>query len=223
MRKALAILLAGGLMIGLVASAHAAPKPVTVWEDVAGDADAAQGLGQSIPAGWDLTAGTIAKNGANLEFTVTHADMPPVGSAPEASRFLWNFVVDGTPFRLSVKSVDIGKPDVPAGQTTERVGRVDVSGQFRLEDGACTETAAGLTFVNCAPLEYLGGSFDPASMSFTAIVPMKSVGAKTGSLIQQGPTNICSICWISHTAERSSGNTIIDSAGQLVTYKVPKK
>jgi hypothetical protein len=122
-----------------------------------------------------------------------------------------------------VKSFDIGKPDVPAGQTTERVGRVDANGQYRLEDGACTETAAGVTFVNCAPLEYLEGSFDPAAMSFTAIVPMKSVGAKTGSLIQQGPPNICSICWVTHAAERSSGNTIIDSASQLTTYKVPKK
>ena len=223
MKKTLLSLLAAGLLVGAVAQAGAAPKPVTVWEDPTGDADVGQGLGQSIPAGWDLTSGAIAKNGANLEFTVTHADMPPAGSGPEAARFLWNFTVNGKPFRLTVKSVDIGKPDVVGGQTSDRVGRADVQGHFRLEGECETDASLPLQRVNCPPLEYLEGSFDPASMSFTVIVPLKSIKAKPGSVIGPGPAEICTICWVTHLAERSLNNTLIDTAAQTASYKIPKK
>src|SRR3712207_1845060 len=113
MRKMISLLLAGGLILGVVASATA--KPTQVWEDAAADADVGQGLGSSIPGGWDLAGGTIEKKGANIEFTVTHHDMPPFGSMPEATRFIWNFNVGKAPFRLTVKSADIGKPDALAG------------------------------------------------------------------------------------------------------------
>lgn len=220
MRKALALALSAGLLLGVVASAGAAP--VTLWEDAKGDADLALGTGSSIPAGWDIASGIVEKKGKNLEFTVTHHDMPPVGSAPEVSRFLWNFTVNGAPYRFTVKSVDLGKPDIPAGQTTERVGRVDLQGHFRLE-GECGENAVGVTFVNCPPVAYLDGTWDPAAKSFTVILPLKTVKAKVGSAIGPGAAQICTICWVSHTAERSSGNTIIDDAAQSTTYKVPKK
>lgn len=201
-----------------------AAKPMTVFEDTAGDANLGQGLPQSLPGGWDLAGGTIVKKGANLEFTVTHHDMPPAGSVPEATRFLWNFSVDGkNPYRLTVKSADIGKPDVVGGQTTERVGRVDVNGHFRLEGECVTDATLPVQTVNCPVLGYLEGTWDPASMSFTVIVPLKTIKAKTGSLILQGPENICTICWVSHYAERSLNNTIIDGAVQTIAYKVPKK
>lgn len=227
MRRVSTILIAGVLLTGLIAPADAA-KQTTLWEDASGDADLSQGLGASIPGGWDLAEASVVKRGADLHFKVIHHDMPPTGSGPEVTRFLWNFTVDGKPYRFSVKSVDIGKPDVAAGQTTERVGRVDAEGQFRLEDGECTTTSAGVNFVNCAPLEYLEGAWDlflppnPGSMSFTIILPLKTVKANPGSIIGPGAAQICTICWVSHAAERSSGNTIIDQANQLVTYKVPK-
>ena len=222
MRKALALTLALGLLTGAMASAGAAPKPVTVWEDASGDATLGGQTPQSLPGGWDLTGATIVKSGANLEFTVTHADMPPVGSLPEASRFLWNISVNGTPYRLTVKSADIGKPDVVGGQTSDRIGRADTAGHFRLE-GECAQTPTpAITIINCPPLEYLEGSFDPAGKSFTVIVPLKSIKAKTGSVITQGQDQICMICWVSHLAERSHSDTIIDTAVQTVSYKVPK-
>jgi hypothetical protein len=222
MRRFSTILISGALLTVSIAPADAA-KPTTVWEDPSGDADGAQGLGSSIPGGWDLVKGSILKKGANLEFTVEHGDMPPVGSGPEATRFLWAFTVDGKTYRFTVKGVDIGKPDIPAGQTTERVGRADVQGHFRLEDGECTETSAGVTFVNCAPLEYLEGTFDAATMSFTMIVPLKSVKAKPGSIIGPGANTICNLCWVTHVAERSSNAVIIDQAAHTDNYKVPKK
>jgi hypothetical protein len=222
MRKIMAVFAVMAVGVSMAPTADAA-KPKTVWEDAAGDADLAQGTGHSIPAGFDLAGGAIAFNKGNLEFTVTHHDMPPAGSAPEAFRFIWNITVDGEPFRFTVKSVDIGKPDAAAGQTTERVGRVDAQGHFRLE-GECVTTTTGIGFVNCPPLEYLEGFFDPAAKSFTIIVPLKSVGAKTGSTIVQGASQICNICWVSHYAERSlSPTTVIDDTIQTVAFKVPKK
>lgn len=225
MKKALALTLATGLLFGVVAQAGAAPKPATMFEDPSGDADVGQGLGASIPGGWDLVGGTVVKNGANLDFTVTHADMPPSGSAPEATRFLWAFSVNGKNYRLTVKSFDIGKPDAAQGQTTERVGRVDAQGHFRLEGECTTDATLPLAFVNCPPLAYLEGSFDAATMSFTAIVPLASIKAKPGSIIGPGGgenVSICSICWVSHYAERSLNSTIIDAAAPVASYKVPR-
>jgi hypothetical protein len=220
MRKLISLLLAGGLIFGLVASATA--KPTAVWEDAAGDADVGQGLGSSIPAGWDLAGGAIEKKGKNLEFTVTHHDMPPVGSMPEATRFIWNFNVGANPFRLTVKSVDIGKPDAATQSGTERIGRVDVQGHFRLEGECSTDSTLPVGFVNCPVIGYYDGHFDPATMSFTAIIPLKDVKAKKGSTVIGGGDNICIICWVSHYAERSlSPTTVIDSAAQSGSYKIP--
>ena len=225
MRKIVHLVLTGAMLLS-VAGAAQAGAPKKVWEDVTGDADNAQGLGTSIPGGFDLLEGSIAKNKANLEFTVTHADMPPTGSLPEGVRFLWAFSVDGKNYRLTVKSFDIGKPDLLQGQTTDRVGNVDAAGHFRLEDECVRDSTLPVGMINCPPLEYLEGSWDAAAKSFTVIVPMKSIGAKTGSVIAGGSgetSSLCQICWVSHYAERSLSTTVIDNAAMAVGYKVPKK
>ena len=225
MRRIVHLVLTGAMLLGAAGAAQAG-DPATVWEDVAGDADNAQGLGASIPGGFDLAEGTIVKNKKNLEFTAIHHDMPPTGTVPEGVRFLWAFSVDGKNYRLTVKSADIGKPDVVAGQTSERLGNVDVDGHFRLEDECVRDATLPVNMINCPPLEYLEGSWDPASMSFTVIVPLKSVGAKTGSLISGGSgdtASICQICWVSHYAERSLNTSVIDNAAMIEAYKVPKK
>jgi hypothetical protein len=223
MKKAISFIALVGLLVGLVGGAKAA-GPVTVWEDVAGDADAGQGLGSSIPAGFDLTAGSIVKKGANLEFTVTHNDMPPTGTFPEGFRFLWAFSVNGkSNYRLTVKSADIGKPDVAAGQTTERVGRADVAGHFRLEGECIQDSSLPVGMVNCPVVGYLDGTWDAASKSFTVVIPLKTIKAKKGSIIGAGGgsnAGICSICWVTHYAERSLNATLIDTAGMTGTYKV---
>lgn len=200
-------------------------KPKVVWEDNTNDSDLGipAGFDQS---GFDLVSGSLARNGDNIEFTVAHAAMPPIGSLPEAARFLWAFSIKGTSYRITVKRADIGKPDVAQGQTTERVGRVDAMGHFRLEGDCTTEAAPAVTsFINCKPLAYLEGTWDPATASFTAIVPMDAVKAKTGSVLMPAfgdATSICPLCWVSHAAERSSSATLIDTAAWGTKWKVPK-
>lgn len=224
MKKIAAVLLAGGMLVGVLGPAGAKPKPM--WEDASGDADAGQGAGASIPAGLDLIGGGIEVKGKDLVFSVTHADMPPAGSLPEAARFLWAFAVDGKGYRWTFKSVDIGKPDVAGGQTDERVGRVDAQGHFRLESDCAVEPVGSVNAINCKPVGYYTGTIDAASATVTMSVPLADIGAKPGSVISAAGGNevqICSICWVSHVAERSLNSTIIDTATWASTYKLPKK
>lgn len=222
------------LVIGLVAAPWGvaqgkvqASKATTVWEDPSGDtqvnAQPVPGLDQ---VGLDIVSGQIERKGKDLVFTVNHSAMPPIGTIPETFRFLWGFSVDGKSYRLTVKSADIGKPDLGQNETSERVGRVDATGHFRLE-GDCTATPAPAltTFVNCKPLAYLTGTWDPAGKSFSMVVPMSAVKAKPGSVLQSGTgtaIQICPICWVSHVAERSLSTTIIDTAFWAGKWKVPR-
>jgi hypothetical protein len=224
--KRIAIALSSLLVVALLGPANAA-APTKLWEDPAGDADNAQGLGQSIPGGFDLVSGEITRTGANLDFTVTMADMPPVGSIPEGFRFLWAFSVNNkVTYRITAKTADIGKPDALGGETDERVGQVDPTGHFRLEgDCKAGETVGVLQPINCKPLAYVEGAFDPATSSLTVTIPMKLLKAKVGSLIGPGAgdaTAICAAaaCWVSHAAERSHSDTLIDIAFQELSYKI---
>ncbi|MEA2451777.1 MAG: hypothetical protein QOG04_487 [Actinomycetota bacterium] len=224
MKKALSLMLVAGLMTGLVSSAHAAKKPVVMFEDATGDADNAQGAGQSIPGGFDLVGGTLALKGKNLEFVVSQADMPPTGSGPEGFRLLYHFGAGDEQYRFTVKSVDIGKPDVVAGGTgQERVGQV-YQGVARLEQ--CGEEAtAALTLVQCSTSVYVEAVFDPAAATITWQLPLSEIGAKKGTLITGGTDGAaatsCQVCWVPHYAERSlTPTTVIDFAAITGTFKV---
>ncbi|HVF54415.1 MAG TPA: hypothetical protein VNC78_12540 [Actinomycetota bacterium] len=228
MRAIASVILVGTLFVAGASGAGAAPKPVTVFEDASGDAG---NDGTPIPGmdqgGFDLTAGTIALNGKNLEFTVTHAAMPSSGTLPEGFRFLWHFSVGGTEYRFTAKSFDIGKPDVVAQSGTERAGQVYTEGTFRLEE-CFIDATLPLNLSQCIVLEYLDGSFDPAAKTFTIILPLAIVKAKAGTTVAGGTGGAtgtgCQICWVPHYAERSlTPTTIIDAAAQAVTYKIPKK
>jgi hypothetical protein len=227
MRKGIALLVAAGLSLGVVGSASAG-APVTVWEDAADDVavggNPVAGAGAS---GVDLLKGEIARVGKNIEFKVTHASMPAPGSLPEAARFMWHFSVDGEQYRMTVKSVDIGKPDAIAQNGTERLGKVDAAGHFRLEQ-CVSDATLPVTLNNCTALAYYTGTLDTAGAAFTLPIPMADLKAKPGSLISGGTSGAsgsgCQICWALHKAERSlTDTTVLDNTAQATTYKVPKK
>ena len=225
MKKLAAVLLAGGLVAGLVGQATAAPKPA--WTDESGDADNGQGLGASIPAGFDLVSGSIAKKGSNIDFTVTHADMPPTGSFPEGFRFMWSFAVGTTSYRVTAKSAEIGKPNPVDQSGVDQIGKVYPTGFFRLEGNCGSIPVGSVSAVTCPTIAYLEGSFDPAAKSFTFSVPMKDIKAKPGTVLTPGAGDAATLCkaaacWTSHTAERSLDATIIDSAVWSGSYKIPR-
>ncbi len=225
MKKIAATMLAGAMLMTLAGSA-AAGKAAVVFEDAVGDADNMQGTGQSAPGGFDLVSGSIAKVGANLQYTVTQNDMPPTGSGPEGFRLMWHINSGGEEYRFTVKSVDVGKPDAVAQSGTERVGQV-YQGVARLEQ--CTETPSpAITLVNCNASEYYEAIFDVEAKTVTWEVPLASIKAKTGTVVAGGSSGAsgtsCQICWVPHYAERSlTPSTVIDSATQTISYKVPKK
>ena len=225
------ILAAGALLAALIAPANAKaapkPKPVQVFEDAAGDAGNQDG---SIPgfaeAGFDLVKGEIAKEGTDsLRFTVTHSAMPASGPPGEAFRLIWGIAVDGTQYEMTIKSLDVGKPDVIAsvmGQDPngeERVGHVYM-GVARFEE--CSTISLGINWSQCNTLGYYDATFDPATKTASWAIDMETMGAKKGTVITGGTVRTgCSICWAPQYAERTlTPTSIIDSAFQSVASKV---
>ena len=222
-RIALAVSLATALAIA--PWAHAGPAVVVV-KDAAGDA----GLnGEEAPgaaeAGMDIVQGTIARVKADLVFTVTMASMPSQGSMPEAARLLYHFDVEKTPWRITAKSVDVGKPDLVARTGTERVGKVEMAGHFRLEQCA-SDTTLPVTLSQCNPVGYLTGKVDPATKSLSWTIPLATLKAKPGMKVKPGTSGasdtMCEICWVLHKAERSlTPVTVVDSASASA-YTIPR-
>lgn len=224
MRRLVALLAALSLVALLAGDAVA--KPTMVWEDAAGDAGNQDGaLPGAAEAGFDIVGGSIDAVGKDLVFTVTHASMPASNQPGEAFRFLWHFNVGSKEYRFTVKSADIGKPDVIAQTGTERVGQV-YQGVARLEVGY-NEPGPAVTLAQFEVLEYTEATFDPAKGTISWKLPLAALKLKAGSVIKPGTggstTTGCQICWIPHYAERSlTPHTIIDSAFQSKTYTVPK-
>lgn len=224
MRKLVALLIAGSLASAM--SAPALAKPFNAWEDAADDAG---NQDSSMPgakeAGFDLTSGTIDKVGKDLVFTVTHSAMPASNQPGEAFRFLWHFDVGKKQYRFTVKSSDIGKPDVVAQSGTERVGKV-YTGVARLEEGYL-DTTLPISLSQFSVVEYYEATFDAAKKTITWNMPLKALKLAPGAKILPGSggstSTGCQICWIPHYAERSlTPHTIIDSAFQTKSYTVPK-
>ncbi len=102
---------------------------------------------------------------------------------------------------------------------------MDATGHFRLETCAAEPLPAVLTLINCNAVEYVEGAFDPASKTVTAIVPLKSLKAKKGSVVLPGTGGStgtgCQVCWVPQYAERSlTPHTTIDSAIMAKSFKV---
>lgn len=236
MKKVVAASVAGAMLLFPALEAGAAkkkkaPKPVTVFTDPAGDVGPPDTgpLPVGAEGGFDLTKGVIGQKGKDLQFTATHAAMPEGGTLPEGFRLIWGLVVDGEIYQLSVKSQDIGKPDVVASaltqtpQGSERVGTV-YEGVARLEQCGTVTTPAPISFSACKVLEYHDAVFDSAKKTVTFKIPLKSVKAKKGSKVAGGGVLAdtgCMICWVPHYAERSlTPRTILDSATPTMEYKV---
>ena len=146
--KRIIITACGLLLLALIGSASAAPAK-TVFTDPSGDVGKDGGQADAIPqataSGFDLVKGTIVRKGKNLAFTVTHAEVPASGHLPEGFRFLWHFAVDKHEYRVTVKSQDIGKPDVIGGDTNQ-AGLGKVGPLFRLEQCGTLDVGAPVTF-----------------------------------------------------------------------------
>lgn len=224
-----AALAAVGLVGGAILPAQAAPKPVVVFEDTAGDAGNQDGAVPGFTeAGFDLIKGEITREKKDVKFIVTHAAMPASGPPGEMFRLIWGISVSGKVYEMTIKSLDVGEPDVIAsamGQDPngeERVGQV-YQGVARLEE--CGTISLGISWSQCEAVGYYDALFDPETATATWLIDMKTLGAKKGSVITAGATGRaatgCTICWVPQYQERSlTPQSIIDSAVMTGTYKV---
>jgi hypothetical protein len=233
MKLLIGSLAAGALLAGAVLPAQAkpAPKPVMVFEDASGDAgNQDAGIPGFSEAGFDLIKGEMAKEGKDkVKFVVTHAAMPATGPPGETFRLIWGIAVDTVQYEMTVKSLDVGEPDVIAtvmGQEpngAERIGQV-YQGVARLEE--CGTISLGINWSQCTAIGYYDAVFDPATATVTWAVDLKTLKAKKGTTITGGgggrATTGCMICWVPQYQERSlTPTSIIDSAVQTVPYKIP--
>ena len=222
MRKTLVSLAATAALVCPLSPGHASPR-ASLWEDPQGDvAVAGTAVPNATAAGVDLVGGEIARAGPNLEFVV-HVLMEVPWTLPEGSRFMWHFDVGGQTYRLVGKSMHVGKPaEVAGGDAND--GNIETGGHYRLE--RCDSPVEPLG--RCSSVSYGSGPlFDPETDTFTFQVPLVDVGAKTGSVTSGGTGGSsphgCQICWVLEAAERSPSETILDSATQTTSYRVPKK
>ena len=212
MRKIFGTLVVGLLVAGAVLPAGAKPaaKTVVAFEDPSGDAgNQGSGAPGAAEAGFDLVKGEIGQKGKDVTFTVTHSAMPASGPPGETFRLIWGFAVDGTQYEFTVKSIDVGEPDVVTSAMTqdpngeERVGQV-YQGVARLEE--CDFVSVGINWSQCTVKEYYAATFDPATATATWTVDTTALGAKKGSTITGGggsrATTGCMICWVPQYAER---------------------
>lgn len=221
------------LLLGSVVPAAAKPKAKVVFKDVEGDAgnqdDSIPGFAE---AGFDLVKGKISKRGKKkIKFVVTHSAMPETGPPGEAFRLIWGIFVDETRYEMTIKSFDVGEPDVistvlgqePNGE--ERIGQV-YQGVARLEECGIIDLGIPLVFSQCTAIGYYDAVFDPATATATWVIDRKTMKAKKGSVISGGTGGRtetgCMICWLPHYQERSlTPLSIIDSATQTEKYKIP--
>ncbi|MFN2525968.1 MAG: hypothetical protein ABR505_06850 [Actinomycetota bacterium] len=227
MKPLIAAFVGAAIFMGL--SPAAAGPPVTLFEDPAGDAGLAFQDVAFPPAsseGFDLTGGSIARVKKDLVFTVTHDQMPSDGQPGELFRMLYHFRVDTVEWRFTIKTFDIGKPDVIARSGTDRIGQT-YENMVRLEQ-CVDDTTLPITLVNCNPVEYYEGTWDAETKAITWTIPMLDLEAVTGSIIDASATQTtdppCQVCWVAHYAERSLiPTTMIDGAIFTAAYTVPKK
>lgn len=168
----------------------AASGPLVVGTDDAGDwgaeedpmiAPAGDALGQDLV---EAEIGMADKETVN--FVIKLNSLPPIGGAPEVSRYTWDFDVDGEFTELDGKFTNYsrGVCDPTSGQCPPPR---DPGTQPFMVRGECEVNDANVTL--CKELGIVKAEFDAAKATITIPVPLELINAKHGSKIGPG-TNI---------------------------------
>lgn len=197
-RKLFAVLGAAALATSMfagstqMASAKAAPKPLTVGTDDAGDWGATVDptiapIGDAM--GQDLTSASIAFDGKNVNFVIGVNSLPPNGGTPEFTRYTWNFTVGKEHLELDGKwsNYTRGTCDPTAG--TCPPPRDPGAQPFVVRGNCATDNTTPVALTLCEELALVHAIFDPAEGTITIPVPAEAISAKKGTKIAPG-TNI---------------------------------
>ena len=183
---ALAAAAVAAAMVMPMGAAQAAKKggPVVVGEDPAGDWGDGSNTAVGDALGQDLVSATIGMADAKtVNFVIGVNSLPPVGGAPEVTRYTWDFSVDGVGLELDGKFTNYsrGACDPTAGSCPPPR---DPGQQPFLLRGECTQQATpAMTLTLCQELAKIQAVFDAEAATITIPVPVEALGAKPGSKI----------------------------------------
>ena len=225
--RAYVSILIGVILAGtLVAPAsHAAKKkkagPVVVGTDEAGDWGCNQDctlapLGDAL--GQDLIELSIAPlDKATLNFVFKLTSLPAPGGVPEASRYNWDFTVNGEAFQLTGAFTEYARgicnPNVTGSCPPPRDPG---SAPFFLRQGPCNVGA------ECTEVALFHAAFDSAAGTITVPIPLETIGAKPGSKIGPGVTTFGGTAYAAPGVFVSNTAAPADVLTATATYKVPK-
>lgn len=230
MKKTIALVLTAlvgaALFVPAAASAKKAKGPVVLGTDVAGDwgsnVDPSIGpVGDAL--GQDLVEAAIEpKDKTTLNFIITVNSLPPVGGAPEVTRYSWDFNVDGEAVELDGKFTNYsrGVCDPTAGSCPPPR---DPGMQPFFVRGNCGVAADGTSVTVCEEIGVVQAAFDAAAGTITIPVPLELIGAKKGSKITPGVGLFGGTVEAAHSAFLTSAAGPADALTVLKTYVVPKK
>lgn len=216
------------VIAGFAGPAGAAKKkkkqkgPVVVGTDAAGD------WGQNVDAtiapigdalGQDLVEASFElADKETLNFVIKVNALPPTGGVPEASRYTWDFVVEGgNAYQLSgaftefirgvCNPLHTGQCPPPQNPGTA---------PFFLRHGPCTVGD------DCFVAAVINSTFDAATGTITIPVPLEAMEAKAGSKIVPGVTSFGGTIYAAPAVLVSYPSLPADTMTVLDTYKIPK-
>jgi hypothetical protein len=225
-RAYVSILIGVVLAATFVAPASQAAKkkkagPVVVGTDEAGDWGCNQDctlapLGDAL--GQDLIELSIAPlDKATLNFVFKLTSLPAPGGVPEASRYNWDFTVNGEAFQLTGAFTEYARgicnPNVTGSCPPPRDPG---SSPFFLRQGPCNVGA------ECTEVALFHAAFDSAAGTITVPIPLETIGAKPGSKIGPGVTTFGGTAYAAPGVFVSNTAAPADVLTATATYKVPK-
>lgn len=184
--RALSIALVGTFAVSTMAASSDEPiftegGLLVTGTDEAGDwgsdagADDASALGES--SGQDLLQAAVGldpEDPATLLFEITVSELPSLGGMPEATRYTYNFSVDGEFAELDGKFTNYSRGACDPTANSCPPPRDPGPAPFTLR-GNCTVNDANVT--TCEELGAFVATFDAAAGTITIPVPLESIAA----------------------------------------------
>lgn len=151
---------------------------VSAASERAGDWNAGTGADIGAALGQDLVDARIAYGDDVFTFVIGLAALPPIGGAPEVTRYGWSFTYNGEKFELDGKFTNYsrGACDPTAGSCPPPQ---DPGLQTFLVRGNCV-TDADTNVTTCQELGRVQASFDPDAATITIPIPAGILAGETG-------------------------------------------
>ena len=229
MNKKLLALVAAAVAAAMVipmgaAQAKKTSGPLVVGTDPEGDWGDGSNTAVGEALGQDLVSASIGMADATtVNFVIGLKSLPPVGGAPEITRYVWDFAVDGEHLQLDGKFTNYsrGACDPTAGHCPPP--RDPGLQPFLLRGNCAVDPTLPINLTVCEELAKVQGLFDPATATITIPLPVDALGAKPGSkIVGVGGTFGGTVAAVP-SAFVTSTDMPVDQMVTMKTFVLPKK